>query len=108
MRRALAMVVLAGMAAGLAGCQVQSRSRPDPAAQAKAAALVQAVRQGDRAAAEKLLDAGANPNIPDAKGNLALRVATERRDAQMIQLLQRRGARLDASPARPRTSSGST
>jgi Ankyrin repeats (3 copies) len=56
-------------------------------------ALLQAVRHGERAAAETLLAAGADPNVPDNEGMTPLGAAQAAAQPAMAQLLRRYGAR---------------
>jgi ankyrin repeat protein len=56
-------------------------------------ALLQAVRHGEMAAAETLLVAGADPNVPDNEGMTPLAAAQAAAQPAMAQLLRRYGAR---------------
>lgn len=66
---------------------------PDKADSRGMTPLMLAATLGDAPIAEALLKAGANPNRPGPGGETAMSIARERKDAGMIGLLQRHGAR---------------
>ncbi|HEX4966500.1 MAG TPA: ankyrin repeat domain-containing protein [Thermoanaerobaculia bacterium] len=69
---------------------------PGQAASGSPEALVKAVREGDLASVQKLLDAGASPDSRDEKGVPALSLAASRRNAAVVKLLLSKGADVHA------------
>jgi ankyrin repeat protein len=67
-----------------------------PAALAAEATLIDAAERGDRAAALRLLSAGADPNAPGPDGTTAIMWAAANDDAELVRALIRAGARVDA------------
>ncbi len=66
-------------------------------------ALSYAAAAGSRAAAEELLELGADPRAADVAGTTALMVAAERSDTAMAELLLEHGADPQATDAQQRT-----
>lgn len=77
-------------------CKHCGKDLPKVAAGTEAVAeetLIEAVERGSWASVSRLLQQGANPNQPDAKGRTALAVAQGRGDKQIEALLVSKGAR---------------
>jgi ankyrin repeat protein len=61
--------------------------------------LLLAIRNGDHARVQKLLDSGADPNTADADGTTALMHAVVESDVQMMKLLVGKGASVNTKNA---------
>jgi len=61
--------------------------------------LLVAIRNGDHARVQKLLDSGADPNTADAEGTTALMHAVVESDVQMMKLLVGKGASVNTKNA---------
>src|SRR5262249_53583742 len=73
-------------------CGLTRRRLPDVAVQDLAGQLVAGAEAGDLAAVRALLDAGADPNVPDAEDKGALRTAARAGHRAVVRLLLERGA----------------
>ena len=95
--RASSLLLVASLAIPLAPAAGAAPSAAGAAPSARDAGLLEAVRTGDAASVEALLDGGADVDEASADGTTALHWAVYRDDLPIVERLIRRGAAVDAA-----------
>jgi ankyrin repeat protein len=89
------LIACAAWAASIAvAAQTATRDARQPAAVSQSALLLGAAERGDRAAALRLLAAGADPNTPGPDGTTAIMWAASNDDVELVRALIRAGAKV--------------